>query len=226
MGAFEGNPKTETRENKSKEDNKSPDWGSLNHRTITAAQAMAGVNPGTDTKIVRGDYSEAVLQRRNTTILGKDTQNLQNDHEETIEGVATITIKGGRHLMVDQIDDTAVRGERTMWVLGADSEHYSTHREISEPFEFEMKGVEMGAKGLSVDIKGMSAETTALTVAIDGIKIVAGVFSETNELIEDELKQICGLTEGLDVKVGLLSLHLNPRLNGAPTLSASAPFGA
>jgi hypothetical protein len=226
MSAFQENVLTETRQNKSGEDKNPPDWGRLNHTSITQADAVSGVSAGADTKVIHGDYGEAVFQDRKTYILGNDVQLLQKNHDETIEGIATVTIKGGRHLMVDVIDDTAVRGARKIWVLGTDTEDYSAHREISEPVQFEMKGLEMGAKGMSIDVKGMSVETTALTVGVEGLKVLVGLFNETNELIEDELKQLCGATKGLDGKLGLLVLHLDPRVNGAPTVSVSAPFGA
>ena len=225
--AFQPTIQTSTTDNSLPKDASFPALGALDAKNMPGANALAGPLPGVDVKLIHnGDLSELLDKNRQTKITLSDIRHIKQALDETVDQAVTLKYNNGRTLTVYVFDTTEVHGDRSMTVTGHDKEDYTIHREVSEPVEFETKGLEMGFKGMSIDTKGLSVEGTALTIGVEGLKVVSGLFHESNELIESQLRNLFGLTKTIDYKVGLLALHLDPRVNGGPTVSTSAPFGA
>ena len=66
-------------------------------------------------------------------------------------------------------------------------------------------------------------ETKGLSVAIEGVKVEAKMFKQTNELIEGKMDAITGKAEGLDVALGLLMLKGKFTLNALLNWALSSP---
>lgn len=207
--AFDGATKTTTNEHKGSEDKNPPDWKRLNPSQINTKTALAGVAACTDGKVVNGDLREFIQKDRQTTIMENDSLHIQGTQTEDVEQTATITIKNGRDMMIGVFDKVQVSGDRQIWVNGADSEYYLTHREIHEPaekFEYKRLSWEYGLFGVETMASGF--ETKALSLAVENVKVEAKMFEETNQLIAGKVDAITARAEGMDVNLGLLLLRI------------------
>ena len=179
----------------------------------------------TDGKVVHGDLRELIYQHRQTDILQDDALTIQGKRTEDVEQTATITIKQGRDIMIGVLDKMQVQGERQLWVDGANSETYSTHREIHEPREkFEYKHFCWEYGFFNIETLVSAFETKAFGLALENVKIEAKMFEQTNHLIAGKMDAITSKAEGMDLSLGFLLLRIKYALNALPNFAASTPI--
>jgi hypothetical protein len=216
---------TATRQNVATKDNAQIMLGALNTSSMDQPDALAGPNPGVDTKLINGDMGEWVWKNRQTQIYIDDTRIIDGKlSERVIEDVA-FDYWSNRDLHVHMSDSTKVDLDRDLQVLGKDEENYAVHREITEPVQFEWKGADMVAKAFGFDNTVLDIATAGLSLEAKTIGVGGTVIEVYHKAIAAKVEELRGHANALIGKAGL-AVKVEPDANAGPTVSTSAPLGA
>ena len=219
---FQAKQLTITKEHGGKEDNKAPDWGKLSPGDIAKPSGLAESLPGTDVKVIRGDYNEYLLQEKNTNVLGNEILNVQKDQTETIHQKADLTYIHGRGVTTGDLDEIQVNGISKTFVLGQSEETYMQTHEVHAPDEFEIKHFEQGLTfvefkilGLGASVKGRESE-----VKISGDE--KALYESFMTGFREEAKGHHGEATAHSDKAAT-TLEVNARGNAAPDVGLGTP---
>ena len=117
-------------------------------------------------------------------------------------------------------------GAHTVNFVSPMIENHAAPKTINEPTEYKNAAVSLTNTGFSQGNTGMKIESCGVAIGVTGITVgTSGLFQKADGLAA-EVEGLESRIIALDGKVGAMSAKLNPRVNAAPTVATSAPFGA
>ena len=212
-----------TEEHGGKDDKASPDWGRLSPSSIAKPTGLASSLPGSDVKVVHGDYNEHLCDNKNTNVFKNETLNVMADQFETIQGATKLTYVHGRDAVIGDEDQIQVNGIQKTYVLGESEERYMQKHEVHAPEEFELKHFERGLTYVEFKLLGVGA-------SVKGRESEVKVSGDENALYESFMKGFHEKANAQKAEAEALSdkaaitADANARVNALPDVGVGTPI--
>jgi hypothetical protein len=173
MQAFQGVQTTTTAGHQGAQDLGLVRLGSILPENMTSTSALMAAVPGQDQKWIRGDHTEFISGLRNTEISQNDTLKVVQNRVVNVEGNQGHKMTGS--------DNTVIHGDRSLHVFAHDDEVYAVHREVHEPFQYEIKGFDGALKVTTLDVVGVDTAFKVLEVGTVGTALNGAIIELEQE---------------------------------------------